>query len=89
MRPYSMGSVNVLVKYGGDAALQDKAARQTVKTKTLALRNKTTRELKALGYEVIPSQTNFFMVGLRPRRAAGHRGVPRRRASSSAVRSRR
>ena len=23
------------------------------------------RELKALGYEVIPSQANFFMVGLR------------------------
>jgi histidinol-phosphate aminotransferase len=38
---------------------------EEAKRKTIALREKTGKELKALGYEVIPSQTNFFMVGLR------------------------
>ena len=38
---------------------------ESVKRKTIELREKTAKELKALGYEVIPSQTNFFMVGLR------------------------
>jgi len=65
MRPYSAGSVNVLARYGATQALKDKAAMQAAKTKTLAARNKTTTDLKALGYEVIPSQSNFFMVGLR------------------------
>jgi histidinol-phosphate aminotransferase len=65
MRPWSSGSVNVLARYGAVAALKDKAAMQAAKTKTLASREKTMRELKALGYEVIPSQANFFMVGLR------------------------
>ena len=31
------------------------------------LREQTAAELKALGYEVIPSETNFFMVGIRTR----------------------
>lgn len=66
MRPYSTGSsVNVLARYGASAALKDKAAMQAVKTKTLASREKTMKDLKGLGYEVIPSQANFFMVGLR------------------------
>jgi histidinol-phosphate aminotransferase len=65
MRPWSSGSVNVLARYGAVAALKDKAAMQAAKTKTLAARDKTMKDLKALGYEVIPSQTNFFMVGLR------------------------
>ena len=65
MRPYSAGSVNVLARYGATQALKDKAAMQAAKTKTLASRNKTMADLKALGYDVIPSQANFFMVGLR------------------------
>jgi histidinol-phosphate aminotransferase len=65
MRPFSTGSVNVLAQYGGVAALKDQAAMQAAKTKTIALREKTAKELNALGYEVIPSQTNFFMVGLK------------------------
>jgi histidinol-phosphate aminotransferase len=65
MRPFSTGSVNVLAQYGGVAALKDQAAMQAAKTKTIALRQKTEKELNALGYEVIPSQTNFFMVGLK------------------------
>ncbi len=65
MRPYSAGSVNVLARYGATQALKDKAAMLAAKTKTNATRNKTMADLKALGYEVIPSQANFFMVGLR------------------------
>jgi histidinol-phosphate aminotransferase len=38
---------------------------ESAKAKTIALREKTTKDLKALGYDVIPSETNFFMVGLR------------------------
>ena len=65
MRPYSTGSVNALVMWGGVAALKDTAAQQQVKTITLQLRKKTTAELEGLGYSVIPSDTNFFMVHIR------------------------
>ncbi len=65
MRPYSTGSVNVLARYGAVATLKNKAAMEDVKRKTIALREKTAKNLRTLGYEVIPSQTNFFMVGLR------------------------
>lgn len=62
MRPYSMGSINALVKWGGVTSLKDTAAQADVKRKTLELRKKTTSELMAYGYECIPSETNFFMV---------------------------
>jgi histidinol-phosphate aminotransferase len=62
MRPFSMGSINALVKWGGVASLKDTASQAEVKQKTMALRKKTSAELEAYGYEVIPSETNFFMV---------------------------
>jgi histidinol-phosphate aminotransferase len=65
MRPYSTGSVNVLARYGAVATLQNPKTMADVKQKTKQLRDKTSKELRDLGYEVIPSQTNFFMVGLR------------------------
>jgi histidinol-phosphate aminotransferase len=65
MRPYATGSVNVLARYGAVATLKDRAAMEEVKQKTKQLREKTSKELRDLGYEVLPSQTNFFMVGLR------------------------
>jgi histidinol-phosphate aminotransferase len=65
MRPFSTGSVNVLARYGATATLKNKAAMEDVKRKTIAVREKTAKQLKDLGYEVIPSQTNFFMVGIR------------------------
>ncbi len=65
MRPYASGSVNVLARYGATATLKNRALMDEVKRKTIASRSKTMNELKALGYEVIPSQANFFMVGLR------------------------
>lgn len=65
MRPFSTGSVNVLARYGATATLKNRAAMEDVKQKTIATRDKTIKELKALGYDVIPSEANFFMVGLR------------------------
>src|SRR6266513_1696402 len=64
MRPYSMGSINAIVKWGGVAALQDTASKGDVKHKTIELRKKTASELEAHGYSVIPSETNFFMVSI-------------------------
>jgi histidinol-phosphate aminotransferase len=67
MRPYSMGSVNVLAKWGAAASLKDTAGQAEVKAKVTSPCNKTTRELEAYGYQTIPSQTNFFMVSLEGR----------------------
>ncbi len=64
MRPWSIGSINALVKHGGVASLQDTAAQADVKQKVMALRTKTAAALAAHGYHVIPSETNFFMVHL-------------------------
>jgi histidinol-phosphate aminotransferase len=64
MRPYSMGSINALVKWGGVASLKDTASQAEVKNKVMTLRKKTTSELNALGYETLPSETNFFMVSI-------------------------
>jgi len=65
MRPHAIGSINALVKWGGAAALKDTAAQAKVKAMTLELRKKTTAELAGLGYNVIPSEANFFMVNIR------------------------
>jgi len=65
MRPHSIGSINAIVKWGGAAALKDTAAQAKVKAMTLELRKKTTTELASLGYNVIPSEANFFMVNIR------------------------
>ena len=65
MRPYSVGSINAIVKWGGVAALADVAGQARVKQVTLQLRKKTAEELTALGYSVVPSDANFFMVHIR------------------------
>ena len=66
MRPYAATmSVNAIVKWGGVAALKDTTSQAWVKRTTLDLRARTTGELETLGYRVIPSDTNFFMVNLR------------------------
>jgi histidinol-phosphate aminotransferase len=65
MRPFTMGSINAIVKWGGVAALNDIESQATVKRVTLELRKQTTSDLSGLGFEVIPSETNFFMVNLR------------------------
>lgn len=65
MRPHTTGTINAVVKWGGVAAMQDTQAMAWVKKTTLELRGKTVGALQAMGYEVIPSDTNFFMVHLR------------------------
>ena len=65
MRPYATGTINAIVKWGGVAALADTETQAKVKRLTLDLRKKTTAELQSLGYAVIPSEANFFMVNLR------------------------
>lgn len=66
MRAHTSGmSVNVLAKFAGVAALNDTAAQQQVRRETLALRKKITAELETLGWQVLPSEANFFMVRIR------------------------
>ncbi|MEO6212377.1 MAG: histidinol-phosphate transaminase [Vicinamibacterales bacterium] len=65
MRPHCTGSINALVKWAGAAALKDTAAAERVRLSTLQLRKKTTSALEKLGYRVLPSETNFFMVHMR------------------------
>ena len=65
MRPHCSGSINALVKWAGVAALKDTGSADRVRRATLQLRKKTTAELQKLGFTVLPSETNFFMVHLR------------------------
>ena len=62
MRTYTTGSVNALARWGGVAALEDLENERFVRETTLRLRKQTTEELQTMGYEVLPSETNFFMV---------------------------
>jgi histidinol-phosphate aminotransferase len=65
MRVNSTGSINALVRYGGVAALRDTESQAWVKKTTIALREKTVKDLASLGYQSIPSDANFFMVHLK------------------------
>jgi len=47
------------------AALADKANEDKVRRVTIEQRKRVMTELKTLGYETIPSETNFFMVHLK------------------------
>jgi histidinol-phosphate aminotransferase len=62
MRAYSTGSVNALVKWGAVAALEDQASQDWVLNTTLRLRKETVAMVQGHGYDVIPSETNFFMM---------------------------
>jgi len=65
MRPHGTGSVNALVKWGGVAALRDTGSQARVRSATLELRREATTALTGMGYDVIPSDANFFMVNVR------------------------
>ena len=65
LRPWATGSVNACVRWGAAAALADQANEDKVRRATIELRQKAIAELKTLGYESIPSETNFFMVHLK------------------------
>ena len=62
MRSYRTGTQNCLVKWGGAKALEDKAAEAESLRYTLETRKMMVAEVESMGFEVIPSDTNFFMV---------------------------
>ncbi|MEO7358898.1 MAG: aminotransferase class I/II-fold pyridoxal phosphate-dependent enzyme [Gemmatimonadaceae bacterium] len=65
LKPHSIASINAMVKWGGVAALKDTDSQARVKKVTIELRDKTTKEIAALGYDVIPSDANFIMIGIK------------------------
>lgn len=65
MRPHSIASINALVKHGGVAAIKDTEGQARVKRVNNELRAKTVAAVQKLGYAVIPSETNFFMVHIK------------------------
>ncbi len=65
LRPYSIASINAIVKWGGVAALHDTDSQAHVKKVTVELREKTTAALRNHGYDVLPSEANFFMVSIK------------------------
>ncbi len=65
MRNYSTGSVNALARWGAVASMDDEPAARRTLEHNRTWREQTRADLEALGYESIPSQTNFFMVDLR------------------------
>ena len=65
MAVYETGGISALAKWAGVAALKDTDNQAKVKAITIQLRQKTMAELNSIGYETIPSETNFFMVHLK------------------------
>ncbi len=65
LKPHSIASINAMVKWGGVAALRDTESQARVKKVTIELREKTARELQGYGYDVVPSDANFFMVHIK------------------------
>jgi histidinol-phosphate aminotransferase len=66
LRPFVMTyNTNTIVKFGGIASLKDAASEAKFKQLNKQVRDNATGELKAMGYDVIPSQTNFFMVNVK------------------------
>jgi histidinol-phosphate aminotransferase len=64
IRQFRGGGLNAIVKYGGVAALKDASYEKKVREMSIDLRERTTRALHAWGYQVIPSEANFFMVNV-------------------------
>jgi histidinol-phosphate aminotransferase len=65
MRRVIYGSINAVVKYGGVAALKDTSYEAKIRRQNKKVREWTMAQLKTMGYETIPSETNFFMVNVR------------------------
>jgi histidinol-phosphate aminotransferase len=65
VRTFTTGSQSITVKFGGAASLKDTAGQAKTKALNKQIRDDTIAKLKALGYDVLPSEANFFMVGLK------------------------
>jgi histidinol-phosphate aminotransferase len=58
-------NLNALVKFGAVTALKDPQEEARVRNATIQMREKVSADLTALGYRVLPSQGNFFMVHIK------------------------
>ena len=65
VRTFTTGSQSITVKFGGAASLKDKEGQAKTRALNKQIRDDTIAKLKALGHEVLPSEANFFMVGLK------------------------
>ena len=66
LKPFVMTyNTNAIVRFGGAASLKDTANEAKIKVLNKQIRDRVMNELKAMGYEVIPSQSNFFMVNVK------------------------
>ena len=66
LRPLVLSyNTNAIVKYGAAAELKDTAYETKLKQLNKQVRDKTLNELKTMGFELIPSQSNFFMVNVK------------------------
>jgi len=66
LRPFLMSyNTNHIVKHGAVVALKDTATEARIKQLNRQTRERIIGEIKAMGYEVIPSQTNYFMVNIK------------------------
>jgi histidinol-phosphate aminotransferase len=65
IRTFTTGSQSITVKFGGAASLKDTAGQAKTRALNKQVRDDTIAKLKALGYDVLPSEANFFMVGLK------------------------
>ncbi|HZR25192.1 MAG TPA: aminotransferase class I/II-fold pyridoxal phosphate-dependent enzyme [Vicinamibacterales bacterium] len=65
VRTFTTGSQSITVKFGGAASLKDLEGQAKTKALNKQVRDTTIAKLKAMGYEVLPSEANFFMVGLK------------------------
>src|SRR5262245_66118841 len=64
MRASGSVGINAVVKYECVVALKDTADENKIRQMTIALRNQTTKGLSDWGYELIPSEANYFMVNV-------------------------
>lgn len=62
LRTYATGTINALAKWGGAVSIKDVKNEAKVRKETLRLRKRSAEQLAGWGFEVIPSETNFFMV---------------------------
>ena len=65
VRTFTTGSQSITVKFGGAASIKDKEGQAKTKALNKQIRDETIAKLKAMGHEVLPSEANFFMVGLK------------------------
>jgi histidinol-phosphate aminotransferase len=66
LKPFVMTyNTNHLAKHGAVVALKDTANEARIKALNKQIRDKVTADIAAMGYEVVPSQTNFFMINIK------------------------